>query len=262
MSQNKLRLAAACVMGVALLAGACGGDGDSKAPAGPPPDARRVDVSKAGRVSGRVLLDGALPPNAEIKMGADPICKRANESGAAVENYVGKDGGLGNVFVYVKDGLGGYWFDTPSQPVKLDQTGCRYVPHVIGVQTRQDIEIVNSDGTLHNVHALAEHNRDFNFGQHITGQKHTRSFANPEVMIRIKCDVHSWMNAYVGVVAHPYFAVTPADGAFALKDLPAGTYTVEAWHEKLGTRTQTVTIGEKETKEISFTFKAPAASAN
>ena len=264
MQLNNLRTFAAVALAAALGVTACGSaeDKDKAAPAGPPPDARRVDVSKAGTVSGRVSIEGDPPANARIRMAADPVCIKAHPDGAAFETYAVENGGLNNVFVYVKDGLGNYYFDTPTEPVKLDQNGCRYTPHVLGVRVGQPLEISNSDPTLHNVHSLPDKNRGFNFPQQMVGMKTQRTFTTPEVMVYFKCDVHSWMSAFVGVVAHPYFAVTSDGGRFTLKDLPAGTYTVEAWHEKLGTTTQSVTIGEKETKEVSFTFKAAAAASN
>jgi hypothetical protein len=126
---------------------------------------------------------------------------------------------------------------------------------VFGVRVGQPLEIVNSDPTLHNIHAIPTGNQEFNTGQPIQGMKFTHTFTSPEVMVPFKCDVHGWMNAYAGVVAHPYFAVTGADGTFSLNKLPAGTYTVEAWHEKLGTQTQSITLGEKQTSDIAFTFK-------
>jgi plastocyanin len=220
-------------------------------------DAQRVDAAKAGTVTGRVAIDGPVPPNAPIKLEGDPVCARAHKDGATSETFVSENGGLGNVFVYIKDGLGKYFFDTPSTPVRLDQQGCQYRPHVFGVQVGQNIEFLNSDATTHNVHALPNTNREFNFMQIIQKQTDTKFFTAPEVMVRFKCDVHSWMSAYAGVLEHPYFAVTPAGGAFELKNVPAGTYTVEAWHEKLGTQTQSVTLGEKESKAMTFTFKAP-----
>jgi plastocyanin len=225
----------------------------------PPPDAKRVDASKAGRVSGRVAIEGPVPGNPPIKTDSDPYCARTNTDGLSAETFVVDSGqGLNNVFVYVKDGLGTYYFDTPATAVTLDQKGCRYTPHVAGVQTGQPIEILNSDSTLHNVNAVANVNRGFNFAQAMQGFKNTVSFTAPEVMVRIKCDVHGWMNAYVGVLPHPYFAVTSGGGKFELTNVPAGTYVVEAWHEKLGTQTQNVTLGEKESKELSFAFKAAA----
>lgn len=226
----------------------------------PPPDAKRVDASKASSVSGRVTVDGALPPNAPIKLAGDPVCERAHKDGAQLESYVTENGGLGNVFVYVKDGLGKYYFDVPAEPVKLDQAGCMYTPHVFGVRVGQNVEIVNSDATAHNVHAMPTTNKEFNFSQPIQRQKDTRFFTAPEVMVRFKCDMHSWMSAFAGVVEHPFFAVTPAGGNFELKGVPAGTYTIEAWHEKLGTQTQTVTLGDNDSKDITFTFKAAAAT--
>jgi plastocyanin len=168
---------------------------------------------------------------------------------------VGPDSGLENVFVSVKSGLGARTFPAPTAPVVLDQQGCHYTPHVVGVQVGQPLEIVNSDDTLHNVHAVPQVNEEFNIGQPIKGMKNTRKFTAREVAILFKCDVHGWMNAYVGVVEHPFFAVTAGGGRFSLETLPPGTYEIEAWHEKLGTETQTVTVGEKETKDISFTFK-------
>ena len=234
---------------------ACSGDSKSAAPATPPAGALRVDEGKAGNVSGRVIFEGAPPVNAPVKIAADPTCMQANPDGLTFETFAVKAGGLDNVFVYVKDGLGNYYFDTPTEPVKIDQQGCRYVPHVLGARVGQPIEFANSDETMHNVHAVADVNREFNFGQHIKGQKDTKVFTAREVMVPLKCDVHSWMQAYAGILDHPYFAVTSGGGKFQLKNLPAGTYTVEAWHEKLPAQTQTVTIGEKETKDVSFTFK-------
>ena len=140
--------------------------------------------------------------------------------------------------------------------VKLDQVGCVYVPHVTGLRVKQTLEIANSDETLHTVHAMGQANPPFNLSQAMQKMTNTKTFNAPEVMVPFKCEVHSWMYAYVGVLDHPYFAVTHGGGTFELKGVPAGTYTVEAWHEKLGTQTQSVTLGEKESKEITFTFKA------
>jgi plastocyanin len=243
----------AAALALTLAAGCSRGE---EAPARtPPPDARRVDVSKAGTLTGRVAIDGPVPRNTPIEMAADPACQAAHKDGATSETYVSENGGLGNVFVYVKDGLGNYYFDTPAEPVRLDQSGCRYVPHVFGLQVGQPIEFVNSDETMHNVHALGKINPEFNFSQMIQNQKDSRSLRKPEVMVRIKCDVHGWMSAYAGVLEHPYFAVTTPSGSFELKNLPAGTYTIEAWHETLGTRMQSVTLADNDKKEISFTFK-------
>ena len=242
--------------GILLLATACGG-GKQAAPNGPPANAKRVDESKAGNLVGRVTIEGAVPANPPIKVAADPYCAQANPNSATFENFVLSNGGLENVFVYVKDGLDTYYFDVPTEPVKLDQQACRYRPHVLGVRAGQKLAISNSDDTLHNVHALPAANTEWNRGQALKNMVDEKVFTAREVMVPFKCDVHNWMHAYVGVMDHPYFAVTHDGGAFELKNLPAGTYTVEAWHEKLGTQTQSVTLGEKESKTISFTFKAP-----
>jgi hypothetical protein len=249
-----LRRGRPLVAALFLLAAACGGGQNKTTSAGPPPGALKVDPEKAANIAGRVIFAGTPPENAPVRMSGDPACMKAN-AGSTFETYMVKDGGLDNVFVYVKDGLGNYYFDVPTEPVKLDQQGCRYVPHVFGARVGQPIEITNSDDTLHNVHALANVNREFNFGQHFKGMKNTQVFTAREVMVPFKCDVHGWMTSFGGIMDHPYFAVTSGGGRFELKTLPAGTYTVEAWHEKLPAQTQSVTIGEKETKEITFTFK-------
>jgi plastocyanin len=253
---SKLRLCMTLPVAAALLAWGCGGGEPAPAPAAAPPDAKRVDASVAGTVAGRVVYDGTAPENGPIDLESDPYCARQHPAGLKLDTILVSNGGLENVFVYVKDGLGTYYFETPTTPVTLDQKGCHYSPHVFGVRTGQPVEIANSDETLHTVNAMAQVNQGFNLGQAIQGMKSAKVFTAPEIMVRIKCDVHSWMTAYVGVVSHPYFAVTTGGGAFELKSLPAGTYTIEAWHEKLGTHTQSVTLAEKETKSISFTFKA------
>ena len=239
-----------------LIAGAAAcGEQKQAAPSGPPAGAQRVDATKAGHVAGRIVFEGTPPENPMVKMASDPACLRAHAEGLRFENFVVSDGGLDNVFVYVKDGLGNYYFDVPTEAVKLDQVGCRYVPHVFGARVGQPIEIANSDETMHNVHAIPNVNREFNFGQAMKGMKNTEVFTTREVMVPFSCNVHPWMKAYGGILDHPYFAVTSAGGKFELKNLPAGTYTVEAWHEKMPAQTQTVTIAEKETKQITFTFK-------
>jgi plastocyanin len=248
---------------------ACGGGSQetsstSAAPASSAAGGQKVDPANAGDVKGTVMLDGVAPKNEAIRMNADPVCIREAKGTQAQETYiVGSDGKtLGNVFVYVKDGLGNYVFDTPTESAKIDQKECRYHPHVFGMRVGQPLEIINSDPTLHNIHALPKSNKEFNNGQPIQGMKMNHVFTAKEVMVPFKCDVHGWMNAYVGVLDHPYFAVTTESGAFELKSLPPGTYTIEAWHEKLGATTQSVTIAAKDSKEVNFTFKAPAAATN
>ena len=249
-------------LGLTLAASvACGGGDQSKsaAPAAAS-DGQKVDAATAGEVKGVVSFEGTAPKNEPIKMNADPVCVKANTTPQAQETYMVEDGKLANVFVYVKDGLGNYVYDAPTESVKLDQSSCRYHPHVFGVRVNQAVEIVNGDDTLHNIHALPKANSEFNNGQPIKGMKMSHTFTSKEVMVPFKCDVHGWMNAYVGVLDHPYFATTGKDGAFSLKSLPPGTYTIEAWHEKLGPMTESVTVGAKETKDVNFAFKAAGAA--
>ena len=236
---------------VAALAAACGGaEKPAEAPAAPV--ANPVDAATAGAVAGKVTFMGTPPPSEPISMSSDPRCMNAGAKTEAV--MVSGDGSLQNVFVYVKDGLGNLKFPVPTTPLVLDQKGCQYRPHVFGVQAGQTIEILNSDMTLHNIHAWPQTNQEFNVGQALQGMKDTHVFTTQEIMVPFRCDVHRWMNSFVGVVAHPFFAVTGADGSFQLKGLPPGTYTIEAWHEKFGTKTASVTIGAKESKDVAFTF--------
>jgi plastocyanin len=259
----------ACALSVTLAAtvAACGGGSQEAAKTDAAPAAAagmKVDAATAGNVTGSVVIDGAAPKNPQIKMNADPNCLTAAPGVQSQETYVvGADGkSLGNVFVYVKDGLGNYVFDMPTDVVKIDQQGCRYHPHVFGVRVGQEMEINNGDMTLHNIHAMPKDNSEFNTAQPLQNMKTMHKFDKKEVMVPFKCEVHGWMNAYVGVLDHPYFAVTTDSGKFELKGLPPGTYTVEAWHEKLGTQTQSVTIAASESKDVTFTFKAPEAAAN
>src|SRR4051812_46786020 len=249
--------ALACVA-VAALAACSGSDASKSAKPSSPaaaPGATKVDAATAGTIAGKVVFEGTAPANPVIRMSSDPACGSGEVHG---ESYLLDSGGtLENVFVYVKDGLGNkYIFDTPTTPVQIDQKGCHYVPHVVGVRATQPLEFVNSDSTLHNIHGMPKANPEFNQGQPVQGLKNAFTFPTGEVLIPIKCDVHSWMNAYVGVVEHPYFAVTGDGGKFELRGLPPGTYTIEAVHEKLGRQSLPITLGDKDSKELTFTFKA------
>ncbi|HEY2149996.1 MAG TPA: carboxypeptidase regulatory-like domain-containing protein [Vicinamibacterales bacterium] len=265
----RLRNAWVGVLGIALATTvvACGGGSSESKPADTAASAaagggQKVDPATTGEVKGVVSFDGTAPNNEPIKMNADPVCMRENKTPQTQETYEVADGKLANVFVYVKDGLGNYSFDVPTTPATIDQKECRYHPHVFGMRVGQPLEIINSDPTLHNIHAMPKANQEFNNGQPIQGMKMTHTFTAQEIMVPFKCDVHGWMNAYVGVVSHPYFQVTDKDGKFDLKDLPPGTYTLEAWHEKLGAQTASVTIGAKESKDVTFTFKPVAVATN
>jgi plastocyanin len=234
---------------LALAAAACGGS-----PQQPPaPITNPVDPATAGSIAGTVTLTGVPPARQPIRMSSDPYCAEQRE--ALGETVVtGAGGALQNVFVYVRDGLGDLKFPVPQTPVVLDQERCRYAPRVVGVQAGQPLEIRNSDNALHNVHAVPKLNGEFNRSQALKGMADTHVFSVREVMVPFKCDVHSWMTAYVGVLDHPFHAVTGPDGSFTLSGLPPGTYTIEAWHEKLGTRTETVTLGATETQTLAIAF--------
>jgi len=253
-----MRSMKALLLLTAVLTAACGG-GTANVPASSgaaAPAVNPVNPETAGNVTGRIVFEGTPPAPQPIKMASDPKCAGDGTTTMTESVIVGDGGALQNVFVYVKDGLGNLVFPVPTTPVVLDQKGCHYLPHVFGVQVGQPVEIRNSDPTLHNVHAVARANQEFNTGQPIQGMKTTHVFTAKEVLLPFKCDVHGWMNSYAGVVDHPFHSVTAADGRFELKGLPPGTYTIEAIHEKFGAQTQGVTIGEKETKDIAFSFKS------
>jgi plastocyanin len=244
-------------LALCLLVAACGGGGGAEPAAttetAPAP---AVDPATAGKIAGKVTLEGAAPSQEPIQMAADPNCARMHSSPVTTEYVVvGEGGALANGFVYVKSGLQGD-FPPPSDPVVLDQQGCLYHPHVMGIQVGQPLEILNSDETLHNIHAMPKNNKEFNIGQPVKGLKTQRTFDTAEVMVPFKCDVHKWMNSYAGVVEHPFFAVTGADGTFTIDGVPPGTYVVEVWHERLGTKEMNVTVAEKATAEANFSLAA------
>lgn len=210
----------------------------------------------AGTLSGSVAFSGTAPAVEKIKADADPKCKMMHPDGLDSDSViVNANGTLKNVFVYVKSGLEGKKFETPKTSVLFDQEGCTYKPKVFGIQTGQPLEILNNDDTLHNVHALSANSPQFNLGMPIKGMKIKKSFAKPEVMVKIKCEVHPWMAAYVGVLDHPFFAVTDDQGNFEIKDLPAGKYTIEAWHEKFGTQTQEIEVSDAPA-QTKFEYKS------
>lgn len=215
-----------------------------------------VQLLSAAEVSGKVKLSGTPPPEKTIEM--DATCGKAHTKPVTTRHYVtGADSGLANVFVYIKEGAAKAPASGETQ--MLDQSGCMYEPYVMGVVTDQKFKIRNSDALLHNVHAMPKLNKEFNFAQPLKGQITEKSFDKPEVLVKVKCDVHQWMFAYVGVVDHPYFAVTDKDGSFKIPNLPAGKYTVEAFHLKAGAKTQEITVGGDDKKTVDFTLAVPAA---
>jgi len=216
------------------------------------------NTSNAAMLTGKVMFEGQAPAPEKIKMDADPHCKIQHPEGATNDDVVvNSNNTLKNVFIYVKEGLAGKKFDAPKEAVVFDQKGCQYNPRVFGIQVGQPIEIINSDDTLHNVHSLASKTAPFNLGMPIKGMKLKKTFSAPEVMVKIKCEVHPWMHAYAGVLDHPFFAVTGSDGSFEIKNLPPGQYVLEAWHEKYGAQDNVVTVAsEGESQELSFQYKA------
>jgi plastocyanin len=208
-----------------------------------------------GTITGRVKFEGTATKPRVVRMDSDPVCMKEGGSATSDVLLVGAGNSLQNVFVYVKDGLGNQTYPAPKTAIVLNQKGCRYSPHVFGMMVGQPIQILNSDPTLHNVHAVPKTNKEFNFGQPKEGMQASRVFDKPEVMVPFRCDVHGWMSAYAGVLPHPFFAVSKADGSFEIKGLPAGTYTIEAWHERLGVQTQKVTLDGGAGATVSFSFK-------
>ena len=189
-------------------------------------------------------------------MSEEPACVTAHKGKAYDQSLiVSRSGALGNAFVYVKSGLEGKTFAAPATPVTIDQSGCWFRPRVMGIQVGQALQVINSDPVTHNIHPMAEVNREWNHSQGAGDPPIVRKFIKPEVMIPVKCNIHSWMHAFIGVLNHPYFDVSKDDGSFAIHNLPPGTYTVGVWQEKLGTQEQQVTVGPQANVPINFTFK-------
>ncbi len=219
---------------------------------------RGRDAAQAGAtITGTVKFTGTKPVMAKIDMSDEPVCRAKYQAPPTKEDVVvNPNGTLASVFVYVKAGLPATYKAPPaSSPVLLDQNGCRYHPHVFGMLVGQTLSIKNSDAIAHNIKAKGMKNRPFNISQP-NMMMTPRSFTTAEVMVPLECNVHGWMKAWVGVLPHPFFAVTGADGSFKISGLPPGTYTIEAWHEKYGVQTATVTVAGTQAKTADFTFAA------
>ena len=206
-------------------------------------------------VKGTVKLTGEAPKRKPLDMGSEPKCGEMHPEAPTSETVIVNNGAIKNAFVYVKKGLEAWKFTAPKDPVVLDQKGCMYSPHVLGVMVGQPVQIKNSDELAHNVHGMPKQNSEFNYGQSKAGVSNDQVFTEPEVLVKLKCDIHGWMNCYIGVVAHPLFAVTGDDGSFVIKGLPPGEYEIEVVHEKLGKSSQKVTVGDKESKQVDFAFE-------
>ena len=217
-----------------------------------------VDPATASSIHGTIHLSGTPPAPVQIDMGMDPGCTISNSEPNFSQQFVVSKGRLANVYVYIKQGLEGKNFAIPSTPVVLDQKGCRYEPHVLALMAGQTLRVLNSDPTMHNVHAQpnAPSNPQWNMSQMPKGEPIEKTFHDPEVMMPVKCNQHPWMKAYANVAANPFYAVSDANGNFEIKGLPPGEYTVAAVHEALGEQTQKISVAPKETKALDYTFAA------
>jgi plastocyanin len=217
-------------------------------------------VAGAANITGTATFDGKAPNIKPLSMDADPACAKKHSKPVPGEMLVlGSANSMGNVLVWVSKGLpNGKTYPAPKTPVVMDQVGCVYKPHVMGIMIGQPYRILNSDGVLHNVHTLPKINRSFNQAMPPTRKEATTTFEKPEPVFQIKCDVHPWMSAYIGVFTHPFFAVTGTDGKFTIPGLDPGTYEISAWHERLGTQTASITVGAGDPKPHAFKFAVPA----
>src|SRR5215475_482067 len=247
-TQDKWNIVAGMAMLVAFTGNLLAASGASGA-ANPAP------AGSGASVVGKVKFTGQVPQPTKLSMNADPTCAKLHSGPAMSQEFLtGSDNTLGNVIVFISDGLTGRAFDVPAEAVTFEQKGCEYAPHVVALRANQKLKMVNSDNTTHNIHPLPANNREWNKAEP-AGTTLEETFPREEVAIPVKCNVHPWMKSYVAVFKHPYFAVTGKDGSFQLPNLPPGEYTVEAWHEKLGTMTQKITVAAGESKTVDFTFK-------
>jgi plastocyanin len=215
----------------------------------------------AATITGTVTFAGTAPNLKPLAMDADPVCAKKHTGPVPNEMLVlGNGNTMGNIMVWVSKGLpAGKTYPAPKTQATIDQNGCQYKPHVLGVVAGQTVRILNSDGVLHNIHTLPKANTTFNKAMTPTMKETTTTFDKPEPIFPVKCDVHPWMQAYVAVFTHPFFASTGPDGKFTISGLDPGTYEITAWHEKLGTQTASVTVGANDTKTQNFKFAAPGA---
>ena len=216
-------------------------------------------AAAAATITGTITFAGKAPALKPLAMDADPACAKMHKGPVPGEMLIlGSGNTMANIMVWVSKGLpAGKTYPAPKTPVTLDQHGCMYVPHVMGIMVGQPYRILNSDGILHNIHTLSTLNPTFNKGMTATVKEVTTTFAKPEAIFHIKCDVHPWMSAYLGVFSNPFYSVTSTDGKFTISGLDPGTYEITAWHERLGTQTASVTVGATETKTQNFKFAIP-----
>ena len=246
---RKLLVAAAA--GLLVLASGCKKQATESTPA---PSYTAIDYNNAGTIQGTVHYVNTPPKPIEIDMNQDPACTLGPTNYS--EGYVVNHGGFANVFIYVKDGLGNRVYAPPAQPVDIDQKGCRYIPHVVGVMVGQPVRFTNSDPTMHNIHMTPTvgGNQAVDISQPPGHEQDERTFHEPELMIPVRCNNHPWMQAFINVAANPFYAVSDASGRYVIKGLPPGTYTLVADQENLGQKIATVTVGAKQTATQDFTY--------
>ena len=249
---------------VAVLAVGCGDSG--KAPEGQAKPAAEApkpveyfhpDAATAGTLTGTVVFRGTRPQRRVMSMDSEETCQKLHSGKPVYDEPVltGKAGGLTDAFVYIKDGLGDKKFEPPKDPVMIDQRGCLFEPRVLGIRPGQTLDLKNSDPVSHNIHPMPQNNREWNEQQSPGTPDVQHRFARAEVMIPVKCNVHSWMHAWIGVVDHPYFAVTGPDGKFEFKNVPPGDYTIACWHERLGEQKEQVHLDVSGTAAVHFTYR-------
>jgi plastocyanin len=216
-----------------------------------------IDWANSGTISGTIHFTGKAPQRIAIDMGQDPVCSLAPSN--LTEQYIVENGGLANVFVYIKDGLGNNAYAPPSTPVIMDQKGCRFVPHVVGAMAGQPVKFTNSDDTMHNVHMIPtlSTNQAVDVSEAPNGPGETRTLATPELMIPVRCNNHPWMEGYINVVSNPFYAVSGDGGHFTIKGVPPGTYTIVSDHEQLGQKTAEVTVSSQKTSVVDITYQMP-----
>lgn len=213
-----------------------------------------VQISTGGTIRGHIGVRGKVPGNPVIRMGMDPMCAKLNAGKSTVQEVVvaGADGSLANVFVSLQGSFPAT--PVPAEPVTIDQRGCVYVPRVVGAQVGQTVQVRNSDELFHNVHGMSARGNTFNISQPKAGMVQQIRLRDPEIMLRVACDVHRWMTAFVGVVSHPYFATSDIAGTYTIANVPAGSYAIQAWHEQFGVLTQTVRVTDGSTSTIEFAY--------
>jgi plastocyanin len=249
-------LPTSCLLLASLLLTACSHEpppaAKKEAPRPAPIEYFHVDPASAGAISGHIVFHGARPKPRHIDMDSDSGCPK---QGALEETIVtGKGGGLANAFVYIQTGFEGKHFELPTQPVSLNQHGCMFTPRVLGIRAGQMLNVRNSDEVSHNIHPMPTNNREWNQQQPPQTPDLEHKFPRPDVMIPVKCNVHSWMHAYIGVVDHPYFAVTGPSGDFDFSNVPPGDYTIAVWHEKLGELKQPLHLDASGKSAVNFTY--------